>query len=885
MSLRTYQQKRHFDRTPEPKGASRRSAGRSFVVQKHAASHLHYDFRLELDGVLKSWAVPKGPCLDPSVKRLAMQVEDHPVEYGSFEGIIPQGEYGGGTVMLWDQGEWEPIGDPDEGYRTGKLKFKLRGQKLHGGWMLVRTGMHKSSDSDRRQWLLFKERDEDARPMSDGDVLEEEPLSVVTGRNMPDIAADQDATWNVHSNGKPKRQTRTARTFSPLSSGAEGPGVRGRSRKLSARKPARRKAARLPASNDVELATRAAEAPDGADWVHEVKFDGYRILCQLDHGHVALMSRNHKDWTERFAAIADAARTLPVKQAILDGEIVALRSDGVSDFQALQNAIHDRRAGSLHYFLFDVLFLDGEDLTQQPLIERKQKLETLLNQKGIPVNFHYSEHIEGSGPDFLREACKRGLEGIVSKRRDRPYLPGRGTDWLKIKCVQTDEFVIGGYTNPAGERQGFGALLVGYHDTGGNLHYAGKVGTGFNDRTLKDLYRKVQGLEQQASPFADRLRLPRGTHWVAPQLVAQIAFGSRTREGILRHASFQGLREDKPADDVKQEKPQPLAKLLGDGKSHGTRSKRSEASADSGAYDRVKEQFAGVRLTSPDKVLYPEQGITKLELANYYRGIADWMLPHIADRPLVLVRCPEGREKECFYQKHPRQGTPENLRRIPIKEKTKFEDYVIADDAGGLISLAQIGALEIHAWGSRADKLELPDRLIFDLDPDPTVAWESVVDGARQVRDFLEQLGLTSFVKTTGGKGLHLVVPIERTHDWDEAKAFCKLVADAIVRADPDKFTANMAKAKRPNKIFVDYLRNGRGATAIVPYSPRARAGAPVSTPLTWQELSAKVRSDQYTIRNLFKRIKALKRDPWHAVGKTRQSLDEPIKTLRSLMT
>jgi bifunctional non-homologous end joining protein LigD len=535
MGLSEYQRKRHFNRTAEPKGKHASKKGSSFVVQKHAASHLHYDFRLELDGVLKSWAVPKGPSLDPAVKRLAMHVEDHPVDYGSFEGIIPQGEYGGGTVMLWDRGHWEPIGDPHEGYSSGKLKFKLHGEKLRGGWMLIRTGGASRPRKDQRQWLLFKERDEEAKQAENGDVLEELPLSVDTGRSLEEIAADRDWVWGAKKNSKPA--TRTARPK-------------------------------------------------------------------------------------------------------------------------------------------------------------------------------------------------------ASKRQ-------------------------GGVAKPA-------------------------------------------------------------------------------------------------------KKSRPPA-------------------ADPNEYDARNQQLAGVRLTSPDKVLYPDLVITKLELANYYRAIADWILPHLKDRPLVLVRCPEGREKECFYQKHPALGTPDTLRQIPIREEKTTKPYVIVDDAAGLISLAQIGALEIHAWGSRADKLEQPDRLVFDLDPDTHVPWTTVIQSARQVRQFLQELGLESFVKTTGGKGLHLVVPIDRRHDWQEAKAFCKRVADLIVAADPNHYTANMAKAARPGKIFVDYLRNGRGATAVVPYSTRARPGAPVSTPLTWEELSARIRSDRYNVRNMARRLASLKCDPWEGIASVRQGLTAPLKKLAAL--
>lgn len=863
MSLREYQSKRNFQRTPEPMGQRQTSAERLFVVQKHAASHLHYDFRLELDGVLKSWAVPKGPCLDPTVKRLAMQVEDHPVEYGSFEGVIPEGEYGGGTVMLWDRGEWEPIGDPAAGYRAGKLHFQLRGTKLRGGWVLVRTKGRGRPDEKRRQWLLFKERDDEARPLADVDILEEMPQSVVTGRNLPDIAADRDRVWG---DDPPKRPAK---------------------KKPAARKHSRSQSRFLTGPIAVELATRTHHIPAGADWLNEIKFDGYRIICRIDRGHVELLSRNHKYWSERFAPLAEAARRMPVKQAVLDGELVALRPDGVSDFQQLQNALRDETVGTLQYFVFDILHLDGRDLDQLPLLERKQILAELFKKRGIPKTIHLSRHIAGHGPDFFREACKKGLEGIVSKRADSPYLPGRGPDWLKAKRVNADEFVIGGYTDPAGARSGFGALLLGYHDSKGQLIYAGKVGTGYDERTLEDLLAKLKPLRQQSSPFADLPHAPRGTHWVAPRLVAQIVFGSRTREGILRHASFQGLREDKPAQEVTREKAEPRAHLL----RKGTRMKRSRTARESEqpfssteANGELK-QFAGVRLTNPDKVLYPEQGITKRELASYFQAVANWMLPHIVDRPLVLVRCPDGLHKECFYQKHPGAGTPETLKLVPIKEKSKTAKYVVVDNVAGLIALAQVGALEIHAWGSRMDKLERPDRLVFDLDPDVDLSWRRVVDAARQIRDFLHRLGLESFVKTTGGKGLHLVVPIQRRHGWDEVKQFCKEIADAIVRADPDHYTANPIKATRTGKIFVDYLRNGRGATAVVPYSPRARAGAPVSTPLAWDELGRDIRSDHFTINNVLKRLASLKCDPWHALRSLRQSLDGPMKKLRTLIS
>jgi bifunctional non-homologous end joining protein LigD len=879
MGLAEYKRKRRFPRTPEPPGTVAKKPGWSFAVQKHAASRLHYDFRLELDGVLKSWAVPKGPSLDPTQKRLAVQVEDHPVEYGIFEGTIPAGQYGGGTVLLWDRGRWEPEGDPRKGYRDGKLKFTLHGEKLHGGWMLIRGG--KSRSADDGQWLLFKQRDEAARPLAQGDILEEAPLSVVSGRDLEHVATDADRV-------QPARIERAKKRM-------------------------------LPDHVDVQLATLTNKAPVGQAWLHEVKFDGYRMICRIEQGVAKFFSRNRRDWTDRLRPLAKTTGRLPVQDAILDGEVVALRPDGASDFQALQNAFREGRAGELRYFVFDLLHLNGHSLIDVPLEARKRALADLLGEGAGPT-IRYSEHVDAQGPEFFRQACKLGLEGIISKRRDRPYTPGRGYDWLKIKCVRSEEFVIGGYTAPAGSRQGFGALLVGEHDQHGKLLYAGKVGTGFDARTLNSLVAELELLEQSESPFAN---LPRKTgparvaHWVQPKLVAQISYGNRTREGRLRHPSYQGLREDKPAREVRQEQvidveqavkaaKKPVRRRTAPANSaaqadkanraSGTRSRvtpsrkkprgaklaRAEAATIAG-YDARREQFHGVRLTSPGKVLYPEQGITKLELADYYRQLAPWILPHILHRPLVLVRCPEGHTKACFYQKHPGPGTPAMLRQIPIREKTKIEKYIVVDDMAGLVSLAQVGALEIHAWGSREDMLERPDRLVFDLDPDPRVPWPRVVAGARQVRAFLEELGLVSFLKTTGGKGLHVVVPIDRRHDWDEAKSFCKGVADAIVRADPGHYTANMAKAARPGKIFIDYFRNGRGATAVVPYSTRAKPGATVSVPLAWREINPRLRSDKFTIRNLAPRLARLKRDPWEDINEVRQSLAAPLKKLVQL--
>jgi bifunctional non-homologous end joining protein LigD len=923
MTLQEYRHKRDFQRTPEPKGAQSAQAGWLYLIQKHDASHLHYDFRLQFDGVLKSWAVPKGPSLAPRQKRLAVQVEDHPVEYGDFEGVIPEGEYGGGTVMLWDRGTWEPIGDPEEGLRQGKLTFTLHGEKLQGAWALIRKGG--ADEPGERNWFLIKSPDEAAQSSEEEDITAAAPLSVATHRSIDEIAAERDRVWGSpkpeKTSRKPKVQASVARRSAKpaarppkAKSAAAHKSAAKRTRSRKATKAADLDPGSLPGARPARLAqylepqlcTLTKEAPEGDEWLHEMKFDGYRMLCRIDSGQVQFISRNDQDWTARLKTLGAPAAELPVEQALLDGEVVALEPNGVTDFQSLQNVFREGREESLLYYAFDLLYLDGFDLTGVVLEDRKRVLAQLVAAIGSDRPIRYSEHVVGDGPVFFENACKLGLEGIVSKRRDRPYVAGRGYDWLKVKCVKREEFVIGGYTEPAGHRSSLGALLVGYHDGDSQLRYAGKVGTGFSERTLHDLLSRLQPLERTISPFSNltgHSGPARGAHWVEPALVAQVEFSNWTRDGRLRHPSFQGLREDKPAAEVVRDIPVPVDVAVEKSKTSAARhttgknegqpmqpsktaqsSQRSKPSAATSPQSGPVE-LAGIRLTHPEKVLYPDDGITKLDLARYYHEIADWILPHITGRPIVLVRCPEGRRRECFYQKHPGAGTPENLEQIAIQEKGKTANYLLVDDIDDLMSLVQLGALEIHCWGSRSDQLERPDRLIFDLDPDPEVAWPQVVSAARQIHQFLTDLGLRSFLKTTGGKGLHLVVPIQRRADWDEAKEFCADVAAAIVAADPQHYTSNSLKAARRGKIFVDYLRNSRGATAVAPYSTRARPGATVSVPLDWSELSVELRSDHFNIRNVPARLAALQRDPWEEIATVRQSLTASIREkLRALV-
>jgi bifunctional non-homologous end joining protein LigD len=912
MGLNEYRRKRDFQKTPEPRGkrAARPPARLAFVVQKHDASRLHYDFRLELHGVLKSWAVPKGPDLDPANKRLAMQVEDHPLDYGGFEGIIPQGEYGGGTVMLWDKGVWEPIGDPAQGFKEGHLKFILRGEKLQGAWMLVRKGGRRAEEGERR-WFLFKERDEFARPGES--ITEEMPLSVTTGRNLDEIAAQSDRVWgsagevpkkNRKTARKPATQAASDRSKRPRKPDSSGVATEGRKavkatiKSKGPRKPrvdqsslqkllehpgVRR--ASLPKSQHVELATLVDAAPPGDDWVHEIKFDGYRMLCRVDNGKARFISRNGLDWTKKLPELALAAGSLAVEKAMFDGEVVSLKSDGTTSFQSLQNVFQAGRTSELVYYVFDILHVNGCDVTAAPLEVRRDILRLAI-AKGTHDSIRYSDSIEGAGPEIIDKACHLHLEGIVSKRRAAPYRPGRGLDWLKVKCSKREEFLIGGFTKPSGRRAHFGALLLGYYDHDKNLIYAGRVGTGFNDKTLAALYEKLSKLVQPRSPYSNLSGTTgeaRDVSWVKPALVAEIQFSNWTDERLLRHPSFQGLREDKPASKVIHDEPISLSevKAMDNGRKTATaqpdRKRKSSPSQSSRNTPAVaaagNEEFAGVRLSHPDKVLYPDRELTKQDLAEYYARVADWMLPHVVDRPLAIVRCPAGSGKPCFFQKHPGDGALDHLRQVNIAQAGAPEFNLAIDDLSGLISLVQMGVLEIHVWGSRTQHLEKPDRLIFDLDPDPAVDWPQVASAARAVRALLQELGLTAFLKTTGGKGLHIVVPVQPRTEWTEAKAFCRAVADFMVRAAPDRFIATMSKAARKGKIFIDYLRNGRGATAIAPYSTRARPGATVSTPIAWEELKSSLHSDHFTIENLPARLSKLKKDPWLDLAKTKQSI------------
>jgi bifunctional non-homologous end joining protein LigD len=824
MALREYQRKRDFERTPEPRGkvkARKSGAGGRFVIQKHAATRLHYDFRLELDGVLKSWAVPKGPSLDPKERRLAVEVEDHPLEYGSFEGVIPKGEYGGGTVVLWDDGRWKPDGDAHAGLREGKLKFELRGEKLQGHWMLVRIHEKagESRDGGKPNWLLIKENDPEARPLAEGDVLEERPESVSSGRTLEEVADQRDRVWSSKKKEKKGKKTRKG------------------------------EALEIPAP---QLATLVTEPPQGEGWFHEMKLDGYRILAHWDGEEARLVTRNGLDWTARFPSVAQALGKLD-RPALLDGEVVALTPEGIPSFQALQNVLQAdhklRKASTLVYYVFDLLYLDEEDWRSKPLRERKEALADLLPDSAV---LKFSDHLEGRGEEFFRSACKMGLEGVISKRAASRYHSGRNRDWLKIKCSRRQEAIVGGFTEPSGTRSDLGALLLGVMENG-KLRYAGKVGTGFNAATLRELRGRLDRLERKTSPFDPaprRAEVGGKAHWVEPKLVAEVRFAEWTEDGRMRQAAFQGLREDKSSREVSR-----------------------EVAAAPPPPKSSSEAPSGITLTHPDRVLYPEQGITKLDLARYYEAVAEWILPHVAGRPLTLVRCPEGQAKQCFYQKHPLQQAKPPLHTVPIREDDGGEEpYLYIEDLPGLITVVQLGVLELHPWGSRVKDVEKPDRLIFDLDPDPKIPWAKLVAAAREVHDGLQELGLESWVKTTGGKGLHVCVPLTGDLTWDDLRAFARAFAEVMVQRSPERYLSKASKAARAGKIFVDWLRNGRGATAVAAYSTRAREGATVATPLTWDELG-RAKPAKFTVETIPQRLKKLKSDPWEEFFTVKQRL------------
>ncbi len=785
--LASYRAKRDFAQTAEPSGATRPTTGNGFLVQKHDATRLHYDFRLELDGVLLSWAVTRGPSLDPDDKRLAVRTEDHPLDYATFEGTIPKGQYGGGTVMLWDNGTWESIAgkDPRKTIPEGHLHFILHGRRMKGAWIMIRLKPRAKEKSEN--WLLRKVADDHAG--GSDDLVSTYLTGVESGLTMAEIAAGK---------APAKKRTRKKAVAEPAAHTAP------RAPRTTESTPA----APPPPFRPVQLATLVDHVPAGNGWLHEMKYDGYRTLISVGGGSGRAYTRSGLDWTDRFAPVVADATTLDVSSALLDGEAVVLDAEGRTSFQALQGALKDD-PDSILYYAFDLLALDGEDLTGLPLVRRKEKLAALIGTGTTKIR--YSDHIVGRGEELFGTFCEAGLEGVISKRADAGYIGARSGDWVKTKCVRRQEFVIVGWT-PSDRQRGFRALLLGVNE-GGKLRYAGKAGTGYTAAEIDRLIGLMAPLEV-AEPTVDAPRAAvRGAHWITPRLVAEIAFMEVTGDGVLRHSSYLGLRLDKKPEAVVFETEAPVAQV--------------EAPA-----------LATVRVTSRDRVIFPEGRITKGELADYYQAVSGIMLPWAGSRPISLVRCPQGRGKKCFFQKHDAGSFGDHVHHVGIAEKDGHDEpYLFVDDAEGLVTCVQMGTIEFHGWGARIEDVEKADRLVFDLDPDEGLAFGDVVSAAFHVRELLAQMGLATFPMVTGGKGVHVIAPLTPQAEWPVVKDFAHRFALVLAQAEPDRFTAALAKAKRTGRIFVDYLRNQRGATAVMPYSARARERAPVAVPITWEEL------------------------------------------------
>ena len=831
--LEAYRRRRDFARTPEPPPeVASSAAGNGYLIQKHAARRTHFDFRLELDGVLLSWAVPNGPSLDPAERRLAVRTEDHPLEYGSFEGVIPAGQYGGGTVMLWDRGHWTPTKEPRAGLKRGQLEFELHGERLRGGWVLTRLRPKPDERGDRENWLLIKRHDGEERPGEGAALADGATTSVASGRSMAEIAQDRSRVWSSQSG-------ELAPEAAAAPDGRMPPAV------------AAARAAALPDFVEPQLATLVAAAPAGERWLHEIKYDGYRTQARIAGGACRMLSRSGLDWTAKFTPIADRLARLAVRDALVDGEVVVLEASGVSSFGALQQALSEGVAGNLTYFAFDLLHLDGRDLRRLPLADRKTALAALLAGEPDDGPVRYSQHYTDRGPDFFAQACRLALEGIVSKRADAAYRSGRGRGWVKSKCTRRQEFVVGGWLSSTAAGRDLRSLLVGYHE-GGRLVYAGKVGTGFGAAEAERLLAALKRVPRKSPPFAAVPReAARGARWVEPEVVVETEFRAWTDDRMLRHAAFKGLREDKPAREVTldvpiEEDPMPRPTVAAE---------------------------TGIVLTHPDRVLWPEHGYTKQMLADYYAEVAPLLLPHVAGRPLSLVRCPGG-IPDCFFQRHAGQGLPDAVKAVRVRDEK--EPYLAIDDVAGLIALVQVAALELHPWGARVDDVERPDRIVMDFDPDESLPWERVVAAGFACRDRLASMGLTGFVKTTGGKGLHVVVPIERRHGWPEVKAFAQALAVAMA-ADDATFVTTMAKSARRGRIFIDYLRNDRTATAVAPYSTRARPGAPVALPVDWDELRTLPSGGHYTLASIGRRL-GRGDDPWAAMAGLRQRITAKAK-------
>jgi len=839
-SLKSYRAKRDFSRTPEPaQGGTRSDKALSFVIQKHDARNLHYDFRLELQGALKSWAVPKGPSLDPAVKRMGVRVEDHPISYAGFEGSIPARQYGAGDVIVWDRGLWTPQGDPAKSLKAGKLKFELHGEKLKGGWTLVR--MHGRGDESHEPWLLIKEQDEHARPEKEYDVLQALPNSVLSGRPLPRDAAEKPGK----APGKATAKKASAHVAGDIPEGAAK--------------------AKLPELLAPQLATLVAAAPaDSQGWAYEIKYDGYRLLARIDGDSVRLMTRNGNDWTHKLPRLAEAVAALEIPSGWVDGEIVVMNEHGLPDFGALQNAFDHASTARIVYYVFDLPYFDGLDLRRLPLSQRRELLCALVTrhpQEGI----RFSDTLEASPQDLLVSARRVGLEGVIGKRVDSAYVSRRSPDWIKLKTQLRQEFVIGGYTAPKGSRAGLGALMLGVHDEDGALKYAGNVGTGFNDKVLKDLKVRLEKIHTERSPFA---KLPAGVkgQFVKPRLLAEITFGEWTHGGHIRHSVFQGLRSDKPASRIVREKPAALKS----GK---------KGAAVNPAKKTTPAALKSLRITHADRVIDSSTGFTKQNVVEHYAQVAALMLPHLKARPTALVRAPSGIGGELFFQKHLEAGSIPGIKLLDPALDPGHEPLLEVPSAAALLAATQLNVIEFHTWNATTRAIHKPDRMTLDLDPGEGVAWPQVQEAAQLVRAFLDELKLPSFLKTSGGKGLHLVVPLKRQYDFDTVKDFSHALVLHLAAVIPQRFAAKSGPKNRVGKVFPDYLRNGFGATTVSAWSLRARPGMGVSVPVAWDELESLTGGAHWTAQTLGARL-AVGNQPWDAYEASRNGLSAAMKQL-----
>ncbi|MDQ6647760.1 MAG: DNA ligase D [Pseudomonadota bacterium] len=860
MALDTYTRKRQFDKTPEPKaeGSAKNGQRPIFVVQLHHASRRHYDFRLQVGDTLKSWACPKGPSYDPSVKRLAVEVEDHPISYAKFTGDIPEGHYGGGHVDTFDGGVWSTHGDAEAQLQKGHLKFELFGERLKGGWHLIRSGRKEK----KPVWFLMKDKDAFVSDLEADDLLD------ATMRSSTKRAA-----------GKSGGAKEVAEKLASMKAKKVPRGKRQRvtAQKLAASACGAKKATPSGAFFKPELARLHESPPKGDDWLHEVKWDGYRILTTIVDGNVAFWSRNALSWTDKIPDIRQAVEALGLDSAQLDGELIAL-NNGQTDFNALQQTLSGEKSSPLVYTLFDVPYLDGYDLTRTPLIERKAILESLLKQH--PAQLAYSSHVVGNGDQVFAAASEQKLEGIMCKRANSGYRSGRGDDWLKVKRLDADEFAVVGYTAAKGSRSGFGSLLLAKPAPGGDWIYAGRVGSGFTDEMLRELTKSLANGGSSTPSIKHVGEAPRGAQWIKPTVVAEVYFRGIGNQGLLRQPSLKAIRLDKSPKDLLDSD---RAKASND----QTATKATKAARTTkAAKDRTSKALpadtgAVITITHPDRKVYPDDGYTKQNVADYYAAVMDWFLPGVINRPISVIRYPDGIEKTSFFQKHIPAGGLSHVGDARLKEETGASAvYIYPTSAASIVELVQYNAIEFHPWGAHVDAPNVADRVVFDLDPGPSVSWARVKSAARLVRKLLSDMKLESFLRTTGGKGLHVVVPLNPPTDWATVKQFAQSFAAAMAGAHPMDFVATSTKAIRNKKIYVDYLRNGRGATAVASYSLRGRPGAPVAMPIRWEELGKLKSAAQFNITSAVARLKRQKKDPWAGIDEVKQDLEAVLKLL-----